>query len=250
VKGARPATRRTLPERDEEIAQLDPETRATLARIWTERAKSELGAGSGFAIVVTELYALGADTKVIELATRAAHDEVKHAQLCLELAEAYAGTPVPAPRAKRVGMPVHRGADDELRMHLHVVGLSCINETIAAGFVEACLVAAHAPLVREIHLEHFGDEIEHARVGWAHLASSAVDGSTRAAIAKWVPRLLRANRTLWRERIGELPEHGVPRHAYPPRADLLESVDRAIREVVVPGFVHLGIPAPALAPAS
>jgi hypothetical protein len=234
-------TRRPLPERDEEIEALDPATRALLARIWTERAKSELGAGSGFAIVVTELYALGADPRVLELATAAAADEVKHAALCLQLASAYAGAPVLGPRPKRVGMPRHTGADDVLRMHLHVVGLACINETIAAGFVEACVHAAHAPLVRAIHLEHFGDEIEHGRVGWAHLASSAVDDSTRADIAAWVPRLLRANRTLWRRRIAELPEHGVPRHAYPPRAELLDAVDRAIRDVVVPGFAHVGV---------
>jgi hypothetical protein len=234
-------TRRPLPERDEAIEALDPETRGLLGDIWAERAKSELGAGSGFAIVVTELYALGADPLVLRLATKAAHDEVRHAELCRLLAEAYRGAPVVMPRPKRVGMPVHEGADETLRMHLHVLGLCCINETIAAGFVEACLEAATAELVRAIQREHLADEVEHARVGWAHFASSVVDDTTRDALAGWAPKLVSVNRRLWHERIATLPEDGVPAHGYPPRARLIRSVDETIRDVVLPGLRHVGI---------
>lgn len=241
IRGLPRPTRRALPERDEEIDALPAPARAALARIWAERTKSELGAGSGFAIVVTELYALGADAKVLGLATRAAQDEVKHAELCHLLACAYAGGALPMPRGKRVGMPPHRGADETLRAHLHVVGLSCINETIAAGFVETCVQHATAPLVRAIQLEHLGDEIEHARVGWAHLASGAVDDATRASVAKWIPRLLKANVTHWRERIAALPEEGVAGHGYPPRPEMLAAVDRAVEEVIKPGFTHVGV---------
>ena len=113
--------------------------------IWRERAQSELNAASGFAIVATELFELGAPTVVLELATRAVHDEVRHAELCRGLAERYLGEPVPAPIAKRVSMPRHAGADATLVKHLHVVGLCCVNETIAAGFLEACLEATDAP---------------------------------------------------------------------------------------------------------
>jgi len=240
-----PPSRRALPERDEAIEALDPASRALLAQIWAARAKSELGAGSGFAILVTELYELGADPVVLRLATRASHDEVRHSELCRLLAEAYAGAPVPSPRPKRVGMPPHRGADDVLRAHLHVVGLSCINETLAASFVEACLRDATAPLVRAIQLEHLSDEIEHARVGWAHLASGVVDNGVRRGVERWLPRLVRANLDHWRSRIGELPEHGVRGHGYPPRAHLVDTIERAMCDIVLPGFEHVRIDATA-----
>jgi hypothetical protein len=253
IRGLSREPRRPLPMHDPAIEALAPHTRAQLARIWADRARSELGAGSGFAIVVTELYALGAEPKVLALATRAAHDEVKHAELCHLLACAYAGEHLPMPRPKRVGMPAHAGADDTLRAHLHVVGLSCINETIAAAFVEACLLHAEAPLVRAIQTEHLADEVEHARVGWAHLASispgapgtpGAAGADVRSAIAAWVPRLVDANVAHWRDRIAALPAAGIPAHAYPPRPEMLAAVDRAVAELVLPGFAHVGVPVP------
>ena len=234
-------SRRPLPERDEHIEALEPEARTLLGRVWAERAQSELDAGSGMAIVVTELYEVGADRAVLRLATRAAHDETRHSELCRLLAEAYLGEPVAPPRPQRVKMPQHPGAAPELLPHLHVVGLCCINETLAAGFLEACLEEADAPLVAAVQREHLADDVEHARVGWAHLASDAVDDATRRGVQQMLPRLLRANRSVWGKAIAELPEAGVPGHGYPPRKRLLEAIDETLRSVVVPGFRHVGI---------
>ncbi len=236
-----PLTRRPLPDHDPQIEALDPDTRRQIGEIWAERARSELGAGSGFAIVVTHLYRLGADPLVIRLATKAAHDEVRHAELCRLLAEAYLGRAIEMPRPKRVGMPAHEGASEALRMHLHVFGLCCLNETIAAGFVEACLETSEAPLVRAIQREHLADEVDHARVGWAHFASDAVSDEIRAGVSAWAARLVKINRGVWHDRIGALPEAGVPAHGYPSRARLIRAVDETIRDVVLPGLAHVGI---------
>ena len=234
-------SRRPLPEHDAHIESLAPEQRALLGGIWAERAQSELDAGSGMAIVVTELYQVGADPAVIRLATRAAHDETRHAELCRLLAEAYLDEPVDKPRPQRVTMPEHPGAPRELLPHLHVVGLCCINETLAAGFLEACLEDADAPLVAAVQREHLADDVEHARVGWAHLASQAVDDAIRRGVQEMLPRLLRANRSIWGKAIAELPEAGVPGHGYPPRERLLQAIDETLRTVVVPGFRHVGL---------
>jgi hypothetical protein len=238
-------TRRTLPESDEHIARLDPDVRRRLGEVWTERVQSELGAGSGFAILVTELFELGADPAVLRLATKATYDEVRHAELCRLLAEAYLGRPVIGPKPKRVSMPEHPGASETLRKHLHVVGLCCINETLAAGFVEACMEESEAPLVRTIQREHLEDEVQHARVGWAHLGSAAVDAQTKREIGLFLPRILGANLALWRSRLDTLPEEGVPAHGYPSRSRLLRSIDETVRDVILPGFSHVGVSAPA-----
>jgi hypothetical protein len=212
-----------------------------LGSIWADRARSELGAGSGFAQVVVGLYAVGARPEVLSLATRAAGEEVDHARACHRLAELYLGEPVDMPRPKKVSMPPHRGATDALRATLHVIGLCCFNETVAAEFVARCLDASEAPSVRRSSSIHLRDEIGHARVGWAHLGSGVLDAADRRRIAGWMPRLVRANGEAWLRRVRTLPERGVPGHGYPPRTDLEAAVRRALRELVVPGLGEAGI---------
>jgi hypothetical protein len=147
------------------------------------------------------------------------------------------------PRAKKVGMPAHQGASDPLRQTLHVIGLSCINETIAAEFVARCLDAAEAEAVRHASSTHLRDEIGHARVGWAHLASDVLDAADRRSIAAWMPRIVRANARAWMERISTLPEEGVPGHGYPPTAELRAGVLHAFETVIVPGLDEVRIDA-------
>lgn len=228
---------------DPALRALAPEARRRVGEIWRERARSELGAGSGFAEVVVGLYAIGARPEVLALATSAAHEEVQHARACHALAELYLGEPVLMPRPKKVSMPAHRGATDALRATLHAIGLSCINETIAAEFVAACLDASEASAVREASQKHLRDEIGHAKVGWAHLASGVLDAADRRAIAAWMPRLVRANGALWLARVRTLPEEGVRGHGYPPVRELEAVVRRALRTLVVPGLSHVGIDA-------
>jgi hypothetical protein len=147
------------------------------------------------------------------------------------------------PRPKKVSMPPHRGASDALRATLHVIGLCCFNETIAAEFVSRCLDASEAPSVRRASSTHLRDEIGHARVGWAHLASGVLDARDRRHVARWMPRLVRANGEAWLARVRTLPEHGVPGHGYPPVRDLEAGVREAMREIVVPGLGEAGIDA-------
>lgn len=230
-------------EPDPEVEALPGEVRRELAHVWAERARSELGAGSGCAQVIVGLYSIGAVPEVLALATQSAREEVEHAEACHRLAEHYAGAPVAMPRPKKVGMPPHRGATDALRATLHTMGLACFNETIAAEFVAQCLDACEAEVVREATAIHLRDEIGHARMGWAHLASGVLDAADRRQIARWMPRMTRANGQLWLERIALLPEDGVPGHGYPPRAVLAGGVRKALRELVLPGLSHVGIDA-------
>jgi hypothetical protein len=230
-----------------ELASTPRDVRETVGRIWAERARSELGAGSGFAQVVVGLYAIGARPEVLSLATEAAHQEVEHARSCHALAELYLAAKVEMPRPKVVSMPPHQGATDALRATLHVIGLSCINETLAAEFVGRCLDASDHRSVREACSKHLRDEIGHARVGWAHLASGVLDAKDREEVARWMPRLIAANGHLWLSRVQTLPSDGVPGHGYPPVRELEAGVRKALREIVIPGLSHVGIDATAAA---
>lgn len=224
--------------------------RRMLGEIWRHRAESELVAGSAFAEVVVELYAIGAHAEVLALATQAAHEEVGHARNCHALAELYLDRALSMPLARRAPMPPHRGAASPLRTTLHVMGMSCINETIACEFVSRCLDASEALAVRDASQRHLRDEIGHARVGWAHLASGVLDAQDRAQLTDWVARLVAANGAHWIARMRTLPENGVIAHGYPPVAELIAGVHRALRDVVLPGFSHMGIDVSAAARAA
>ena len=226
-----------LPDHDPAIDALDDETRRRLGELWRERAVTEMGAGWAFAQVVTELYALGADGEVLALATRGAHDEVRHARLCAHLASVYLGEPVEARPPKSIAMPAHEGANERTRMQLHVVGLA-VSETLAAGFLQACLAVCEAELPTRIARSHLEDDIAHARVGWAHMASKAF-APDRAAVKPWVPKLIEANLRHWRSRISELPV--VPAHGYPEHDALTSALEETARDVLVPGFRHVGL---------
>ena len=232
---------RALPDRDETIEALAPATRGLLADLWQRRAVSELAAGEAFAVVEAELIALGADAAVLKLARKAVEDEPRHSELCRRLAESYGAALVAPAEPPPIELPRLDPADPELRRHLLVVAMCCINETIACAFVEACLQAAEGPLIRAIHREHLSDEIDHARIGWAHLASPRVDTGVRAAVSRWLPRLLEANVRHWEERLRLLPEAGVPGHALPPVAELIAAAHHAVDTVILPGFDHVGV---------
>lgn len=223
-----------------QIESLDRSARVELGRIWAERARSELGAGSGFAQVLVGLYTVGARAEVIRLAGEAATQEVAHAESCRALAQLYLGEPVEMPRSKRVSMPQHRGADDALRAHLHVIGLSCVNETVAADFVARCLDASEVDALHEATSRHLRDEIGHARVGWAHLGSGAIDATDRARLEPHVSRIVLANVSIWRQRLALLPERAPSGHGYPPRDALWRSAVGAFETLVLAGLAEAG----------
>ena len=225
---------------DPTIDALPAEQRALLASLWQARASSESSVRGVFEQVIAELSATGAHPEVIALARRAAGDEARHAQICMELAAAYHGGPITIALAPPVRLPDH-GEPPRLRAALHVVNLCCISETIASAFVEACLADCAGEMLREVHGRHLADEIRHARIGWAHLASLGMD--ERGELASRLPELLRVQVLAWESRIAELPEHGVPGHGYPPRALLVRVVRDAVRELVLPGFDYVDVDA-------
>ena len=223
-----------------DAAAAPPADRAVLAQIWRDRCRAEASVGNVFEQLVAELASVGAPAAIIELAERAAGDEDRHARVCAELAAAYATEPLDLHPERRVRLADAEHPDARVRVALHVVHVCCISETIACAFVETCLGACDgAPALAEIHRRHLGDEIRHARVGWAYLAT--LPGDALAELAARLPEILEKQLGSWLGRIAELPEHGVAGHAYPPRSVLVDAVHGALEDMVLPGFDHVGV---------
>lgn len=172
---------------------------------------------------------------------RAAAEEVAHADLCLHLAEVYAGTSV-APPSVPFEMPRFGFEDERLEAALHVAGLCCVNETLATAYLESCLSLASTPIAVAANRAHLREEIDHARLGWAHLASSALTPELRVQLGACVPRLLAANVPLWEQEDAFLPREGVPAHGLPSHEQSCRTARAAALELVIPGFRHVGIP--------
>jgi hypothetical protein len=177
---------------------------------------------------------------VIALARHAADDEDRHAAICAELAAVYRGNAVDVAGEPTARLPRFTN-DVRLRAALHAITLCCISESLACAFVDACVATCTDGELRKIHQRHLADEVRHARIGWAHVASLTTQD--RAALEPFLEEILRAQLLGWEARIATLPVDGMPGHGYPPRAALVEVIREAVRDIVLPGFEHVGIAA-------
>jgi len=230
-----------LPFGDPSVAALTRAQRTAIAGHWKHRAKSELQVGRAFAAMVPLLRERRASGAVLDRLERGAEEEIRHSEICARLAETYGGEAVDRPRIDSVPLPRFEVGDEDLELALLVAGMCCVNETIATAWISACLAAAETPLAQMANRIHLTDEIEHARVGWAHLASDAVGDATRRALGPCLPRLLEANAPGWERDDPALPPEGVPAQGHLPNAVSRRVFVDAVRDLVLPGFAHVGI---------
>ena len=230
-----------MPFDERAVEGLSDALRTALGKHWERRARSELCVARTFALMVAPLTRVRADAQVIALVARAVSDEERHSALCRQLAEIYGGTEVAPPNVDDVLLPAFGAKDERLEVAILVAGMCCINETIATAWIEACLAVATAPIALAANRGHLRDEIDHARIGWAHLASDALTPAHRDELGAWVFPLLRANVPQWENPDPFLPEEGVPAHGQPSTADSRRAIQAAACTIILPGFAHVGI---------
>ena len=222
------------------VEALGGDVRETLAASWLGRAEGARSTAETFRVVAAGLRALAAEPELVTLAARAVDDELRHADLCWRMACRYAGRVMPEPPPRPLDLPRYDGADEALRHTLHVVGQCCLNETTASAFLERCLKLATDEPVRAPLRALLADEVDHARLGWAHLASPRLSAQTRAAVAGWLPRMVATNRRMWHK--PELPVAPVyAAHGLPSTAEVDAAVEAALADLIVPGLRHVGI---------
>jgi hypothetical protein len=240
-------TRRPLPEDDAELERLSDGERSLLAQVWLSRAASERRVSDAFAVITGDLALLGAPGEVTALARRAVDDELHHHDLALHVAARCAGRDLTPPPPLALVVPAHPGASARLTATLHVLGHCAMNETFASAYLEASLELARAPLARAAVQTLLSDEIDHSRIGWAHLAS--LTEAERHELAPWLPSLLAANLAMWRAipRPGA-EAHGLVRHGLVPADTVERALFGAVRDVILPGFARFGLRLPALQP--
>ncbi|MEL6181971.1 MAG: ferritin-like domain-containing protein [Myxococcota bacterium] len=153
------------------IEALDEATRERIASDWWFRHHAELEAKERFEQLVQALTAAGAVAPVVQMAHQAVQDEERHAERCRDVAVHYRPTDPFAgatPDASSVAPPEWSPQHSTL---YETVALCCVAETINAALLTEVLSVATEPLIRSAVRAILRDEIQHARLGWAYLAS-------------------------------------------------------------------------------
>jgi len=226
---------------DDELDGLDDAPRAELVAVWLGRAASERRVADAFEVIRDALTELRAPSELAMFATRAVDDEYRHEELSRQVASRFAGRELEPPPRLTLVVPEHPGADGELLHTLHVLGHCAMNETFASAFLETSLAFTKAPLARVAVLELLSDEIDHARLGWAHLGS--LDDARRRAVAPWLPSMVRANLKMWRNTPRPYSTDPlVHRHGAPPADAVETALKGAISDLMIPGLERFGLP--------
>jgi hypothetical protein len=230
-----------LPLEDAEVDALSDAQRSELAEVWLGRCASERRVADAFEVVKSALVELRAGEELVALATRAVDDEYRHEELSLRVASRFAGRELEVPPRLALVVPEHPGASDELVCTLHVLGHCAMNETFASVFLETSLELAKAPLARAAVQELLSDEIDHARLGWAHLAT--LGEAERKAVVPWLLPMARANLGMWRDtRRAYSDDASIHRHGAPPAGAVEAALVGAVTDLVIPGLERFALP--------
>ncbi len=216
--------------------------RREVANIWAMRAGLELSVSAGYSIIVRELLETGAEKPVLQLCCKAAGDEIAHAQLCLDLAERIDGTRRAWPAPTSLHVPQYSElSSGPLLTALHLVAMSCLNETIASVRLLEAIQLAQFPGAKQALQRILSDEIGHARAGWAHLASQHVTAVMKQQIAERVPDLIRASMTSLIEENASISTEEFAIWGLPSVDVARAHAQKAVDEIVRPGFDRLGL---------
>lgn len=202
--------------------------------------------GDSFVVIRDALVRRNARSELVTLAERAIDDEMRHEELSRVVASRFAGKELPSPPLLSLEVPKHDGASPELRDTLHIVGQCIFNETTAAAYLETSLEHAKGELARAALRELLSDEIDHGRIGWAHLA--ACHAHARAQVAPWILPMAWLNLRNWRHEtpLGPVHTEALTEQGVPPAPILHAAFIDALRTLIVPGLKQLGIATDAL----
>jgi hypothetical protein len=244
LRAIRDGGRREIPWDAPIVPALDAEGSKRVGEAWRSRMEQEHLAVGAFSRLALDLAEVGCDSVVLALVTRAAADEVRHADLCRRVAVRHLGEDaVPARLRGLAGFASRPGlasADDVL---LRVVEMCCLSETFTGAYFTEMIERTGHPMARAAVESLLEDEIDHGRVGWAYLAQVKRDGGG-AALDRALPELLVATVKPVFDEAVQYPEKDDPRleaHAYLSTAAARTIYARTLGDVILPGFDALGV---------
>ena len=244
ARAIRDGARRVIPWEALDASALDGKKREAVGRTWADRYRQEHLAVGAFSLLAQELAEIGCDPIVLSLVTRAAADEVRHAEVCRRVAIALLGEgAVPARYRGLPKVPKHGDATPETRTLLHVVEMCCLSETLTGVYFTEMLARTTNAASRAAIESLLEDEIDHGRVGWAYVAERRRDG-TLDGLAEALPALV--TRAVGRSiddaaRSPDEEDAAMEAFGYLGNTAGSAVLRRALNDVIVPGFASLDV---------
>jgi hypothetical protein len=231
-----------LPSFDPALDALDEASRKQLSALWLSRAHNEFRTSSVFADLHRTLLEFGANFEILGMSAAAVSDEMRHAAICRDVATRYAGTECAVHAVSAPASPIFSVCSARVARALYAALHCSVNETLAATYLGACLAEVESTVAKTALREIIQDEVRHARIGWAVLASDQLSPADRATISNTMPVLLDVCVSEWlRDIEDEFPDalctgHGAIRHR-----GIASLVDDTLTNVVAPGLDHVRI---------
>jgi hypothetical protein len=157
-----------------------PEPALALAcKAQTMLAMGEYQAVEIFSRLAGALALNGAPMDIVAAATRAATDEIRHADYAFRMAGLFGGTDdvvIDVDRARALNKwGTHLGFEALDAMMLEI---PAIGEALACALISASRSRASDPVARSLYTSILGDEVHHTRLGWYYLEWRAPQWST------------------------------------------------------------------------
>ena len=214
--------------------------RVRIGRLWAKRAQNELATSAVFAQLHQALIEHGAALEVLRLSAQAVGDELRHSEICTRVARQY-GVFEPASRVPPPAAPSFAACSPR-RESLFFSTMQCaVNETIAASYLQACLLDATAPAAHDAVRDILRDEIGHSRIGWATLGDPRLTAGERSGLADFVPDALQVYAASWLSEPHEHPEDLPRGHGCLTHRAMQRAVREAVVNVILPGLDHVRI---------
>ena len=207
-----------------------------VARVWCHRERIEWEAADQFARLAEDLAATGAPSVLVEMARRAAADEVDHAGRCRRVVQHLC----PGMEAEPPVLGVVLGPRSLSRMQRALyasVAISCVTESLSTALLIEMRRWATDPLVADTVTHIVKDEVRHSRLGWAHLAW-AHDRMDLSWLAIHVPGMIRSALRLDPAGDGE-PMEAAELGVLGGRA--IDIARQTVFQLVIPGLARFGI---------
>lgn len=169
---------------------LPAEERSGVAEAWRDNGKTEHASVAAFAGLSMDLVALGAPPRLIKDAHQDALDELRHTELCFELARSVDGCsdgPGAFPGARRAQTGSILRSVSLARLAVDSLIEGALNEGVSARVVAALSKEVEIEPIRRVLREIAQDEARHAAHGWEVLEWCLQEVSGRATIRMSAP---------------------------------------------------------------
>ena len=167
------------PEREAAFAKLAPETRTLLANRWRARGLLEHASVASFAQFTLDLMSFGAPASLVRESLAAGLSEVRHAELCFELAHEIDGQhAAPGPLAT----PSSRAVASRQELTARLFQDACVEETLGALELSERQRSTSEPRIAKVLARLVADELKHAALAWRALAWLCQDSACRSVV--------------------------------------------------------------------